>query len=220
LVGRLACEDVTSAAAPAAPLPCPDLRFVNTLTCGLEICFSFFIIVLIRAFRIRAQRLAAGEVPASRVQAQRYSVRLQGLPASATPLSIKAHVEAALGQWVNARAAALRAKAGRRRGTVLAARLMAEAEGLDELRASGGLLVHDACSVLRYGALLRAKMHLVPFEKRIDRARHALAKVGCTISCRAPIGAHTARRRLLFTQPTTPNPALRLPNPPPRTQKL
>lgn len=135
-------------------------------------------LVLIRAFRIRAQRLAAREVPASRVQAERYSVRLQGLPASATPLSIKAHVEAALGHWVDMRAAALRAKAGRCRGTVLAERLTAEAEGLETLRCSGGLLVHDACSVLRYGALLRAKMHLVPFEKRVDRARHALAKVG------------------------------------------
>jgi hypothetical protein len=202
LIGRITCDAALAAApvdADARLFLCPDLDFVNTLCCGLEIAFSFFLLAVIRAFRIRAQRLAAGNVTASRVQAQRYSVRLQGLPASATPLSIKAHIEGALGHWVNVRTAKLRAQAARRRGSELAFRLTAEADGLDALRASGGLLVHDACSVLQYGALLRAKMHLVPFEKRIDRARHALAKV------RLLLGATTTLSYSKFTL-TPPRP--------------
>ena len=36
--------------------------------------------------------------------------------------------------------------------------------------------MHDACLVLQYGQLFRAKKELAPFEKRLDRARHTLAK--------------------------------------------
>jgi len=112
IAGRLSCDGdaplvATSTSADPESLHCEQLRLINTITCGLEIAFSFFLLLALRSFKSRARRLADGGRADLRVQAQNYTVRLQGLPPAATPLAIKAHVEASLSLWAETKVGCL-----------------------------------------------------------------------------------------------------------------